>query len=62
MLEQSTVAFRTEGENWSHLLSTGSDPSCDPVVLAAAAKEAAEVPVGHGLPAIPKRLHERVLV
>ena len=44
------------------MLSADPDPSCDLAVLAAAAKKTAEeVPGGYGLPAIPKRLHDRML-
>lgn len=46
----------------SHLLSAGVEPSCRAAVMAAVAKKATEeVPVGYGLPAIPKRLHEKML-
>ena len=58
LLEENT---NTREGNLSQLLSSLESPS-GPAVLASLAKRASEeVPVGYGLPAIPKRLHDKML-
>lgn len=53
---------KAEGVGISHLLSAGVEPSCGAAVMAAVAKKATEeVTVGYGLPAIPTRLHKKML-
>ena len=61
-LDPQQSASLAEGVGISHLLSAGVEPSCGAAVMAAVAKKATEeVPVGYGLPAIPKRLHDKML-